>query len=177
MDRGNDGADSSKTSRRHTSASSSNDHDSKRSKHSSSKSKRHDKHDSERSRKRRHTGGDDKHDDDKDEWVEKKEPASLAAVSDVATSSRRPLDPPTSTFSVGSQPSLGGFSGGNVGSLTDGYGEGEVGDSTGGMGTDSDFFGALGIERKRKEKKAGVDPTVSSRYIYGHASSVSLLHA
>ena len=46
---------------------------------------------------------------------------------------------------------------------TDGYGVGEVGDTTGPVTTSSagDFFSDFGTERKRKEIKKGVDPTVS----------------
>lgn len=44
---------------------------------------------------------------------------------------------------------------------TDGYGRGEVGDSTAtSTGSRGDFFSDLGIEQKRKEIKKGFDPTV-----------------
>jgi hypothetical protein len=131
-------------------------HSTSSSNHDSKRSKRHDKVDSKRRSKHHDKRADDE--DDEDEWVEKESAPVIAT-------STRPIDPPTSTFSVGSRASLGGFSDqGGSSSLTDGYGEGEVGDSTGSQvgGADGDFFGSLGIERKRKEKKVGVDPTVRS---------------
>ena len=81
---------------------------------------------------------------EEEEWVEK------------ATPSGPPIDPPSSTFT----PSNLKDSAPSFLNLTDGYGDGEVGDSTATEPSNRDFFSDFGTERKRKEPKQGVDPIV-----------------
>lgn len=82
-----------------------------------------------------------------DEWVEK------------PTQSVAPIDPPTSTFTPSNRAQFL-----NLADQTDGYGQGEVGDTATTSESRGDFFSDMGIERKRKEKKQGVDPTVSCTF-------------
>lgn len=86
---------------------------------------------------------------EEEEWVEK-----------LPTPAGPPIDPPSSTFT----PSNIKDTAPSFMNLTDGYGDGEVGDSTATEATNrGDFFSDFGVERKRKPVKQGVDPTVRSR--------------
>ena len=94
-----------------------------------------------------------------DEWVEKEAPPTAPA----------PTGPPidtVGTFTVGQMTMRGEVAGEDLPSLTDGYGEGGDGGAefasvvpTGGAG---DLFSEMGVERKRREPKEKVDPTVRS---------------
>lgn len=134
-------------SKRHRSSRDERDKDSSsRHKSSSSTSHRH----GHRSRR-------DKGEEDDDEWVEKD-----AAPPATASSALPP--PPVDTvgtFSVGAigHERSGGLSALSGSAMTDGYGEGDVGEPGG--GGDQDLFSAMGSERKRREPKEKVDPSVS----------------
>lgn len=124
----------------HTSSSSHRDRDSKR--HRSSHSSSHHR----RARS----------DDDEEEWVEKpSEGAAAPAATAVTAEAQGPPVDTVGTFSV----ARGGHSAlERVEGLTDGYGDGDVGDSTGGP---VDLFSAMGTERARRAPKEKLDPTVS----------------
>ncbi|GAA5830440.1 hypothetical protein JCM3766R1_002720 [Sporobolomyces carnicolor] len=128
----------------------------------SSRSSSH-KHRSGSSKRHRERDGDE----DEDEWVEKE--------SDATAPSGPPVDT-VGTFTVGTVPSSSAeLSRMEPENLTDGYGEGDVGASGsnsrgGGMfgvpgggapgaQGEMDFFGAFGIEQKRKEPKEKPDPS------------------
>lgn len=93
-----------------------------------------------------------------DEWVEKA-PSSTAPA---------PTGPPVDTvgtFTVGAMTMRGEAAREDLPSFTDGYGEGGDGGAefasvvpAGGVG---DMFSEMGVERKRREPKEKLDPTVS----------------
>jgi hypothetical protein len=151
---------SSRDKERHKSSSSSSrshrDRDRERSGHSSSSKRRHDV-----------SKGDE---DDDDEWVEK------APSPGAQQQKEEPLRPPVDTvgtFEVGSMPSAASLRRLEGQDMTDGFGEGDVGGSSSRGGglfglpgdgekgqSEADFFGSFGTERRRKEPKEKVDPTV-----------------
>lgn len=126
------------------------------SKHSHSHSHKHKSTSKSSSHRRKHDS-----EPDEDEWIEK------PAASSVPAGTGPPIDT-YSTFTPGASRSLADGTSLTAAklepSLTDGYGEGELEDDAGEFGPSKgrtgDFFGDMGIERKRKEAKVGVDPTV-----------------
>lgn len=100
---------------------------------------------------------------EEDEWIEKA--PSLPSTSSTFTTRTAPPVDTIGTFTVGD--TTKGLSSLSSANMTDGYGEGEEGSSTyGGRGggqfgkVDDDLFSSMGIERKRAEPKAKIDPTV-----------------
>lgn len=155
-----EGNSSSRDKDRHKGSSSSSrsdrDRDRERRGHSSSSKRRHDV-----------SKGDE---DDDDEWVEKA--PSPGAQQQKEEPSRPPVDT-VGTFEVGSMPTAASLRRLEGEDLTDGFGEGDVGGSSSRGGglfglpgdgkagqSDADFFGSFGTERRRKEPKEKVDPTV-----------------
>lgn len=127
---------------------------------SSKSSKHHGK--SSSSRKSKHDQTQD--DDDDDEWVEKQDDSISIAASLLSTANTAASGPPTDkygTFSVGEmRASTLGASLSAQENMTDGYGEGENGTTPGGAML-GDLFSNMGTERKRREPKEKVDPSVS----------------
>ena len=128
-------------------------------------SKRHKSSHSHRSSSKKHDRAEAEGNDGDFEWVEK-----VAYVPAIKPPTRAPVDS-YGTFNPGERTLEGGvgLSSGNVGSLTDGFGEGEDGSSAagsfgGGITGGDDLFSSMGVERKRREVKEKVDPTVSLEF-------------
>ncbi|ORY55951.1 CwfJ C-terminus 1-domain-containing protein-like protein [Leucosporidium creatinivorum] len=121
---------------------------------SRSSSSRH-KSSSSSSHRHHHRSRNDKEEEDDDEWVEKDAAPPATALSALPPP---PVDT-VGTFSVGAigHERSGGLSALSGGAMTDGYGEGDVGEPGG--GGDMDLFSAMGSERKRREPKEKVDPS------------------
>lgn len=148
--------------------------DKDREKDKKSHRKHHKDDDDSNSRHKKHRSSHHHSSDDGDEWVEKKEPPTSST-----SSSKPPIDT-YSTFTPGASSSIRDSRDGSQISLqplakeglTDGYGDGEDGSSkmgTFGLGDDEsgerDLFGLMGVERKRKEPKEKLDPTVCLFYM------------
>lgn len=127
--------------------------DRERSSHSSSS--RRDKSSSSHSHRHRSSRRDEK--GDEDEWVEKDAPPAPSA----AALAPPPVDT-VGTFTVGEirREDSGALQPLSGAAMTDGYGEGDVGEPGGTGGGEMDLFSAMGTERKRREPKEKVDPTV-----------------
>lgn len=101
--------------------------------------------------------------DDEDEWVEKDAPQPSFSSSLLGGAGAASLPPPpvdtVGTFTPGQSSAHGGLERLSGAAMTDGFGEGDVEEQGGGMG---DLFSAMGTERKRREPKEKVDPSVGS---------------
>ena len=125
-------------------------------------SKRHKSSHSHRSSSKKHDRAEAEGNDGDFEWVEK-----VAYVPAIKPPTRAPVDS-YGTFNPGERTLEGGVGlSGNVGSLTDGFGEGEDGSSAAGsfvIAGGDDLFSSMGAERKRREVKEKVDPTVRPQH-------------
>lgn len=96
---------------------------------------------------------------DEDEWVEKAAPPPSFSSSLLSSTLPPPPVDTVGTFTPGQSTSStsGRLEGLSKGAMTDGFGEGDVEDQGGPVG---DLFSAMGTERKRREPKEKLDPTV-----------------